>query len=71
VLYPAERVIVEVDSVEFHSDRDSFERDRHRDAIMLEADYLTVRITDQRMKRTARAEARRLNAILERRRRAA
>lgn len=71
VLYPAERVIVEVDSVEFHSDRDAFERDRDRDATMLAADYLTVRVTDMRMTKTPEREARRLNAILERRRRVA
>jgi Transcriptional regulator, AbiEi antitoxin len=71
VLYPAERVIVEVDSVEYHSDRDAFEGDRDRDATMLAADYLTVRVTDMRMTKTPEREAGRLNAILERRRRRA
>jgi hypothetical protein len=71
VLYPAERVIVEIDGYGFHSDRDSFERDRRRDAIMLAADYVTVRITSERMKETPEAEANQLNTILERRRRAA
>jgi Transcriptional regulator, AbiEi antitoxin len=71
VLYPAERVIVEVDSHRFHSDRDSFERDRNRDADMLAADILTVRITDERIKQKPEREARRLNQILEGRRRRA
>jgi Transcriptional regulator, AbiEi antitoxin len=71
ILYPAERVIVEVDGFDFHSDRDSFERDRDRDANMLEADYLTVRVTKERMSHTPGREARRLNAILDRRRRRA
>lgn len=71
VLYPEERVIVEVDSYGFHSDRDSFERDRERDVVMLAADYLTVRITDKRMKESPQSEARRLLEILQARRRAA
>jgi Protein of unknown function (DUF559) len=68
VLYPRERVIVEVDSHLFHSDRDSFERDRKRDVVMLEAGYVTVRITDERMKHEPEPEARRLLAILAARR---
>lgn len=71
VLYPAERVIVEVDGHRFHSDRDSFERDRERDVVMLAADYVTVRITKNRMKHAAVREASRLNTILQARRRAA
>jgi hypothetical protein len=69
VLYPRERVIVEVDGAEFHMDRDSFEGDRKRDAVMLAADYITVRITDERMKHDAEEEASRLLAILAARRR--
>jgi hypothetical protein len=68
VFYPRERVIVEVDGHEYHSDRDSFERDRKRDVVMLEADIVTARITDERMKYEAEQEARRLLAILAARR---
>jgi very-short-patch-repair endonuclease len=68
VLYPRERVIVEVDSHGFHSDRDSFERDRKRDVVMLAARFITVRITDERMKQEAEQEARRLLEILAARR---
>jgi hypothetical protein len=64
VLYPRERVIVEVDSAMYHMDRDSFERDRKRDVIMLEAGIVTVRITDERMATEPQAEADRLLAIL-------
>jgi Transcriptional regulator, AbiEi antitoxin len=71
VLYPRERVIVEVDGYEFHADRDSFERDRERDVHMLAADYVTIRITRERMKHQPEPEARRLNAILAARRRRA
>lgn len=68
VFYPRERVIVEVDGYEFRSDRDSFERDRKRDAIMLAADIVTVRTTKDRMKDEPEPEADRLRAILARRR---
>ncbi|HUA43593.1 MAG TPA: type IV toxin-antitoxin system AbiEi family antitoxin domain-containing protein [Solirubrobacteraceae bacterium] len=71
VLYPVERVIVEIDGYPFHSDRDSFERDRDRDADMLAADHLTVRVTKERLNQTPEREARRLNHILEARRKAA
>ncbi len=71
VLYPRERVIVEVDSHRFHSDRDSFERDRRRDVVMLAAGFITVRITGERMKLEPEEEAGRLLAILAARRTAA
>lgn len=71
VLYPRERVVVEVDSYGFHSDRDSFERDRKRDVVMLAAGFITARITDERMKQEPEEEAGRLLAILANRRRAA
>ncbi len=71
VLYPRERVIVEVDGYEFHSDRDSFERDRERDAVTLAADYLTYRITKERLRQQPEQDARRLLAILDARRRRA
>lgn len=71
VLYPRERVIVEVDGYEFHSDRDSFERDRERDAVMLAADFVTFRITKERLQEQPEQDARRLHVILAARRRAA
>ncbi len=71
VLYPRERVIVEIDGYEFHSDRDSFERDRKRDVVMLAADVVTVRLTRDRMHQEPVQEAGRLRAILAARRKAA
>ena len=62
-LFPNEKVIIELDSWEFHQDRGSFESDRDRDADTLAAGHLTVRITWGRM--TAR-EAARLHEILRR-----
>lgn len=71
VLYPRERVIVEVDGYEFHSDRDSFERDRKRDVVMLAAGVVTVRTTKDRMQEEPVQEAGRLRSILAARRKAA
>jgi hypothetical protein len=69
VLFPAERVIVELDRWEFHRFRSSFESDRNRDADMLAAEYLTLRVTKERLRQQPEPEARRLHAILESRRR--
>lgn len=63
--FPDEKVIVELDSWEFHRDRTAFESDRDRDADTLAAGFVTVRITWERM--TA-AEAGRLRMILQSRR---
>lgn len=71
VLFRAERVIVEIDSIEFHLDRGAFESDRNRDADQLAAGFQTVRVTEERMKKQPAREAARLQAILEARRRAA
>ena len=68
VLYPRERVIVEVDGYEFHSDRGRFESDRKRDVVMLAVGVVTVRITRDRMKQEPEEEARRLLDILAARR---
>ena len=69
VLFPVERVIVEIDSWQFHHLKSNFESDRNRDADMLAADYVTLRITHERMTQRPGPEARRLHTILEARRR--
>jgi hypothetical protein len=61
-LFAAERLIVELDSWEFHQDRSAFETDRRRDAVTLAAGYGTVRITAARLDDR---EAARLRQILE------
>ena len=68
-LFPVERVIVEIDSWEFHRFRSDFEGDRDRDADQLAGGYVTVRITDDRMKHTPEQGATRLHKILRERRR--
>ncbi len=63
-LFPAARVIVELDGWEFHSDRAAFERDRNRDADLLAAGFVTVRITWHRLVQRPAEEAARLRQIL-------
>ena len=57
-------MIVELDGWDFHNDRRSFEADRARDADTLEAGYVTVRITWERLHESPRREAARLKKIL-------
>ncbi len=63
-LFPAHRLIVELDGWEFHSDRGAFESDRDRDADTLAAGFSTLRITHERLTVTPDAEADRLRRIL-------
>ena len=65
VLWPRERVIVELDGWDTHRDRTSFHADRERDAAHAAAGYLTVRITWQRLHADPAREAARLRRILE------
>jgi very-short-patch-repair endonuclease len=65
VLWPAARLVVELDSWEHHAHRAAFERDRTRDPGLLLAGYRTVRVTHLRLDREAdklAAEIRRLLA---------
>jgi hypothetical protein len=63
-LFEAERVIVELDGWDFHQGRDSFERDRRRDADTLVAGLVTIRITWERLMGAPGPEAARLKTIL-------
>jgi hypothetical protein len=63
-LFPEQRLIVELDSWEFHGDRRAFETDRARDADTLEAGYRTLRITWERVHAQEDAEAARLRRTL-------
>jgi hypothetical protein len=68
VLFPEEKVIVELDGYEFHGTREAFEDDRERDAATLQAGFATVRLTWQRMQARRAREAARLHSILAARR---
>jgi Transcriptional regulator, AbiEi antitoxin len=67
-LFPAEKVIVEIDHWDTHKSRASFESDRERDATAAEHGYLTIRVTTARLAATPTREAARLHRILESRR---
>jgi hypothetical protein len=64
VLFPQQRVIVELDGYEFHRTREAFEKDRERDAVLLAAGFVVIRITWQRLTQAPEKEAERLWAIL-------
>lgn len=67
-LFPHDKIVIELDSWDFHQDRESFENDRDRDADRLAAGHWTVRITWPRIKLRSAREADRLHRILRRRR---
>jgi hypothetical protein len=62
--FPEQRVIVELDGYDFHSDRGSFEGDRDNDATALALGIRTVRITEERLDEAPEKEAERLRRIL-------
>lgn len=62
--FPHQRLIVGLDSWEFHQDRDAFESDRERDAAHLAQGLPTVRITWERLNDMPAREARQLDQIL-------
>jgi hypothetical protein len=63
-LWPEHKIIIELDSWDFHQDRDAFETDRDRDADTLAAGYLTIRITWERIDQCSTREAARLHEII-------
>jgi very-short-patch-repair endonuclease len=66
MLFRAQKLVVELDGYEYHSDRASFERDRNRDPDLLAAGFGTVRVTWERIQITPANEAARLHSILAR-----
>lgn len=63
-LWPAAKLVVELDSWAFHGHRDAFEHDRARDPKFLLAGYRTVRVTHRRLDREAAALASEILALL-------
>jgi very-short-patch-repair endonuclease len=63
-VYRAERLVIELDSRQFHTTTNAFEQDRDRDADLLNAGFSTLRVTDQRLTKQEAKEAQRLAAIL-------
>jgi hypothetical protein len=52
-LWPAAKLIAELDGWEFHGHRAAFERDRARDPKLMLAGYRTIRVTHLRLDREA------------------
>jgi hypothetical protein len=63
-LWPAAKLVVELDSWEHHGHRAAFERDRARDPKLLIAGYRTVRVTHRRLDREADQLAAEIRALL-------
>jgi very-short-patch-repair endonuclease len=64
VLWPGAKLIVELDSWEFHSHRAAFQRDRARDTRLLVAGYRTVRVTHDRLDKEAQTLATEIKLLL-------
>jgi len=62
--WPSHRLVVEMDSWEFHSHRAAFESDRARDAAMQAAGYRVIRLTHRQLKTEARRIATQLRKLL-------
>ncbi len=63
-VWPDQRLVVELDTIDYHGHEAAFERDRDKDANLLAAGYATVRVTGQRLNTTPDREAARLHALL-------
>jgi very-short-patch-repair endonuclease len=63
-LFESQKVIVELDSWQFHGDRAAFGNDRERDLVHLTSGFVTVRLTHQNLTAGAGRAAARLHAIL-------
>jgi very-short-patch-repair endonuclease len=63
-LWPDARLIVELDSWEFHAHRAAFEEDRDRDTDHLLAGYRTIRITHRRLSEEPERLAAQIRALL-------
>lgn len=58
-LWPAARLVVELDSWEYHGHRSAFERDRARDPKFLLAGYRPIRVTHRRLDPAKRTNSQR------------
>lgn len=64
-LWPQARLVVELDSWEYHRHRAAFERDRARDPELLLAGYRTIRVTHRRLDCEAEILATQIRELLE------
>ncbi len=61
--WPAQRLVVEADSYQFHRSRAAFERDRERDAILARAGHRALRFTHRQIKREPAAVAQTITKV--------
>ncbi len=64
-VWPAARLVVELDGYGYHGHREAFERDRERDAALQLAGYRVIRITWRRLEREPHQVARTLRGLLQ------
>ncbi len=64
MLWRWERLIVELDGYQFHGHATAFERDRERDADLILAGYVVLRLTWRRLRLEPEREAERLRLLL-------
>jgi hypothetical protein len=62
--WPTQKLVVEIDDWSSHRGRGAFERDRHRDATLVELGWRVVRITRARLARDPRGVAAQLARLL-------
>lgn len=70
-LFPEEKIVIELDSWEFHKDKEAFETDRNKDFDRQLAGYAPIRITWERITYRSAREAARLHDLVRQRREAA
>ena len=63
--WPAHRLVIEMDSWEFHGHRAAFEQDRARDTAMQAAGYRVIRLTHRRLEEEPAVVAGELRRMLE------
>lgn len=63
-LWPSAKLVVELDSWEYHGHRAAFEHDRARDPKLLIAGYRTIRVTHRRLDREAAQLAEEIRQLL-------
>lgn len=70
-LFPEEKIVIELDSWEFHKNKEAFETDRNKDFDRQLAGYAPIRITWERITYRSAREATRLHDLVRQRREAA
>jgi hypothetical protein len=64
VLWPRQRLIVELDGFAYHRHRAAFEEDRTKDTARQVAGYKAIRVTDRRLKREPKVLADEIRSLL-------